>query len=169
MLAISKANAVVSMGVTRAYLTRHGNGPLPTEDKALTEVVNDKGNPWNAWQGNFRAGWLDVSLLKYASEVVGGKLDCIAVNCIDHLEKTSPKMAICNYGDYKYNSHRYRLSHSELESKLLETRVNPPLTDVTAEDVVREIEKIAPVAIRSYGPTFKDREISDSAKWLRKS
>lgn len=50
---------------SRAYLTRHGQGPLPHElsDKPYSTIY-DKTNVNNAWQGAFRHAFLDVSLLK---------------------------------------------------------------------------------------------------------
>ena len=55
--------------VTRTYLTRHGNGYMPNEDKV--NLVNNQGetNKDNAFQGNFRIGSLDHDLIKYS-------LDC---------------------------------------------------------------------------------------------
>jgi adenylosuccinate synthase len=47
--------------VTRAYLTRHGAGPLPTEDNSLQ--YDDETNTENEWQGKLRFGYLDLDLL----------------------------------------------------------------------------------------------------------
>ena len=59
------------IGITRAYATRHGAGPLPTEDANLTRILPDASNSFGAWQRGFRVGWLDLVLLKYALEVTG--------------------------------------------------------------------------------------------------
>ncbi len=48
--------------VTRAYMTRHGVGPFPTEDKNLSFV--DLTNTENEWQGELRFGCLDLDLMK---------------------------------------------------------------------------------------------------------
>ena len=52
--------------VTRCYLTRHGNGWMPNENKI--ELINTKTetNETGAWQGHFRTGELDTKLLNYA-------------------------------------------------------------------------------------------------------
>lgn len=38
-------------GVVRAYSTRHGPGPFPTEDRALTLTLPDTHNVHGTWQG----------------------------------------------------------------------------------------------------------------------
>jgi adenylosuccinate synthase len=74
--------------VTRAYTTRHGNGPLPTEDLAMS--FDDPTNIENLWQGKMRFGCLDLDLI--AENI---KLDrrrakikispSIAVTCMDQI------------------------------------------------------------------------------------
>lgn len=53
--------------VSRTYMTRHGDGPLPNEcpREILNTTLNDKTNIWNQWQGNLRYGLLDESILEY--------------------------------------------------------------------------------------------------------
>ena len=60
-------------GVAKAYATRVGNGPFPTElpeDEA--EYLRQKGGEFGVTTGRARrTGWLDLPLLKYACEVNG--------------------------------------------------------------------------------------------------
>lgn len=52
--------------VTRAYQTRHGNGPMTNEDRAVTLINNpSETNVDHVYQGKFRKTVLDASLLKY--------------------------------------------------------------------------------------------------------
>ena len=81
----SGAERVLTLGLTRGYITRHGAGPLPSCDSQLGERLSDPGNPPNAWQGQMRMGWLDLVLLRYAFDAAGGSLDGLAVNCLDEL------------------------------------------------------------------------------------
>ena len=67
MVAESRADEVCMLGLTRAYTTRHGAGPLPTWTNDLDRRLRDQGNPTNAWQGTIRNGWLDLVLLRYAA------------------------------------------------------------------------------------------------------
>ena len=77
---------ITRVGVLRGYATRHGAGPFPTEDKALAMVLKDSHNTYNQWQEEFRVGWLDVPLTKYAIEANGG-IDYIALTNIDRLSE----------------------------------------------------------------------------------
>lgn len=60
-------------GVTKAYATRVGNGPFPTELRGEEdEFLRQKGGEFGATTGRARrTGWLDLVLLKYACEVNG--------------------------------------------------------------------------------------------------
>ena len=88
------AGEVQRIGITRGYTTRHGAGPLPTEDAALAQLLPDARNDHGAWQGGFRVGWLDLVLLRYACEVVG-RLDWLAVTCLDRL-RDLPAIKLCD-------------------------------------------------------------------------
>ena len=68
------------LGVIRCYLTRHGPGPLVTEDPTLE--LTDRHNRRNEWQGPVRAGHFDAVALRYAIEVAGG-VDSIALTHLD--------------------------------------------------------------------------------------
>ena len=78
------AGPVMRLGITRAYTTRHGAGPLVTEDPMLNQALPDAANLFGEWQQGFRVGWLDAVLLRYARDVVG-PLDGVAVTCLDRL------------------------------------------------------------------------------------
>lgn len=58
-------------GALRTYLTRHGAGPLPTQDPALDRVLPEPHNSGTGWQGAFRRGHPDAVLLRYALAAVG--------------------------------------------------------------------------------------------------
>jgi adenylosuccinate synthase len=62
---------VEHFGVMRTYLTRHGAGPLPTEDRSLDPLLPEPHNAAQGWQGSFRRGHPDAVLLRYALESVG--------------------------------------------------------------------------------------------------
>lgn len=61
------------LGVTKAYCTRVGSGPFPTElDNDMGELLRQKGGEFGATTGRpRRCGWLDLFALKYASQVNG--------------------------------------------------------------------------------------------------
>ena len=73
-------------GVLRSYLTRHGAGPLPTEDAAL-DTLAEPHNHADGWQGRLRRGHPDAVLLRYVREVVG-QLDGLCVSHLDVFDHT---------------------------------------------------------------------------------
>ena len=89
------------IGVMRPYLTRHGNGPFPTEDDTLGMIIPDTHNIYNEWQGKFRIGWQDLLLMKYAISI-SGKPDYIAITNIDKIEMID-KIKLCISYEYKQN------------------------------------------------------------------
>jgi len=70
------------LGVLRTYTTRHGAGPLVTEDAALTAALPDRHNGTGRWQGAFRVGHFDAVAHRYAVDVAGG-VDAVALTHLD--------------------------------------------------------------------------------------
>ncbi len=61
------------IGVTKAYCTRVGEGPFPTESKdAIGDALRNKGKEFGAVTGRpRRTGWLDLPLLRYSNMING--------------------------------------------------------------------------------------------------
>ncbi|GIW24509.1 adenylosuccinate synthase [Meiothermus sp.] len=72
-------------GVAKAYATRVGNGPFPTElHGEEDEFLRQKGGEFGVTTGRARrTGWLDLVLLKYACEVNG--FDGLVITKLDVL------------------------------------------------------------------------------------
>lgn len=70
------------VGLLRGYGTRHGAGPLMTEDTNLR--IAPCHNQTNPWQGNFRSGWFDAVAARYALSAVGG-VDLLAITNLDRM------------------------------------------------------------------------------------
>jgi adenylosuccinate synthase len=74
------------IGVSKAYITRVGAGPFPSED--LTEVgekIRRAGNEFGSVTGRpRRCGWFDVPLLRYTAEVNG--FDSLIITKLDVLD-----------------------------------------------------------------------------------
>jgi adenylosuccinate synthase len=83
-----------ALGVVKAYTTRVGNGPLPTEfDAELGERVRRLGNEFGATTGRpRRCGWFDAVVVRYAVRVNG--LTGLAVTKLDVLD-TLERIALC--------------------------------------------------------------------------
>jgi adenylosuccinate synthase len=82
------------LGVVKAYTTRVGNGPMPTElTDATGEEMRKVGNEFGATTGRARrCGWFDAVVVKYAARVNG--LTDLAVTKLDVLDGFE-KLAIC--------------------------------------------------------------------------
>jgi adenylosuccinate synthase len=150
-------DAVALLGVTRAYTTRHGVGPLPTYSAELTQRLKDFGNPWNRWQGNLRCGWLDLPLVRYAA-AVAGPLDGIVVNHLDQVRRSDVR--ICD-GYRNATLTPSAAPHLSWQARLTEdlTRAEPVLTAATPERILRSLGEIAPVVMTGSGPTYQQREM----------
>ncbi|MPZ20429.1 MAG: adenylosuccinate synthase [Luteitalea sp.] len=74
------------LGIAKAYTTRVGEGPLPTElDDAIGERLRESGNEYGAVTGRpRRCGWFDAVAVRYAVRVNG--LDALAVTKLDVLD-----------------------------------------------------------------------------------
>lgn len=85
---LAPERARVRVGVTRAYHTRHGAGPMPGEraDAAAHDALPELHNAQNPWQGAWRVGPLDLVLLRYALDACGG-VDHLAWTHVDRLDR----------------------------------------------------------------------------------
>lgn len=157
----------IVLGALRAYHTRHGTGPFPTEDAALTLALPDPHNPANAWQGPFRAGWFDLPLARYALEAAG-RVDSLALTCLDRLPQIGKaKIATA----YRRNGspfsptlgQREHLEHREaMGAALRSVEVEYCDAPLSAEPYAARIAEALrlPLAVTSWGPTAADKRIA---------
>jgi adenylosuccinate synthase len=101
VIALAQATNIDALDViyvTRAYMTRHGAGPFPSEVPGLPYPgIRDATNLPNSFQGALRFGWLDLDLLKetvVADLAVGSGSGFafshrLAVTCLDQLPATA--------------------------------------------------------------------------------
>ena len=82
------------IGVTKAYCTRVGEGPFPTEDKgSLGELLRTKGGEYGATTGRpRRCGWNDLVAVDYAVKING--IDGLALTKLDVLSGFE-KISVC--------------------------------------------------------------------------
>lgn len=137
------------LGVVRAYTTRHGAGPFPTEDLTLNlpELHNPDGHA-----GRFRVGALDVVLLRYALRVA--PMDGLAITCLD---RVGPKQFVClHYNELDELAPPSTLEEAEATGLALRG-VRPMLSPCAhlIEDIERWTE--VRVMLTSTGPTSGDR------------
>ncbi|HWR35940.1 MAG TPA: adenylosuccinate synthase [Clostridia bacterium] len=78
------------IGVTKAYCTRVGEGPFPTEiNDAMGDKIRAKGNEYGAVTGRpRRCGWMDLPLLRYSNMINGTNwLVVTKLDVLDELEE----------------------------------------------------------------------------------
>ena len=82
------------IGVTKAYVTRVGEGPFPTEiHDSSAEVLRARGNEYGAVTGRpRRCGWLDIPLLRYSNQVNG--TEWLVVTKMDVLDELA-EIPVC--------------------------------------------------------------------------
>ncbi len=82
------------IAVTKAYVTRVGGGPFPTEiHDAVGDHLRARGNEYGAVTGRpRRCGWLDIPLLRYSNQVNGA--DWLVVTKMDVLDELE-EIPIC--------------------------------------------------------------------------
>ncbi|MBI4638692.1 MAG: adenylosuccinate synthase, partial [Candidatus Rokubacteria bacterium] len=87
------------LGVAKAYTTRVGAGPFPTEMTGrLAEAIRARGNEYGATTGRpRRCGWLDAVVLRYAERING--VDTVALTKLDVLDQCDT-VKICT--GYRY-------------------------------------------------------------------
>jgi adenylosuccinate synthase len=134
------------IGITKAYCTRVGSGPFPTE---ITGEEGDKlrkaGNEFGAVTGRpRRCGWLDIPALNYT----------IMLNGVTKLIITKADV-LCNFTEFKVCTH-YEYdgkNHSTVPFDLNATMVKPVYETIACwKDIDKNIkdEKTLPEKLRAY-------------------
>ena len=135
------------LGVAKAYVTRVGQGPFPTEIQGkIGEILKEGGQEYGATTGRpRRCGWFDGVILRYAARVNG--LDELILTKLDVLDLLD-KIKICVA--YKYRGKLIQDFPFELEYW---ERCQPVYEEMKGwkKDTSRiKIEKDLPKRIREY-------------------
>ncbi len=87
---VGPTNIGTVISVTKAYVTRVGGGPFPTEiHDAAGDLLRKRGNEYGAVTGRpRRCGWLDIPMLRYSNQVNGAEwLVITKLDVLDELEE----------------------------------------------------------------------------------
>jgi adenylosuccinate synthase len=155
---------VQTVGIARTYMTRHGAGPLATEDRELAVHVPELHNRQGEWQGEWRVGHPDLVALRYAISVAG-HLDYLAVSHMDYV--TSDWKVCTGYRTATGEITELPLPRNEdLERQEALTRLVENANPVyePAPDIIAAYETLGvPVGLLSYGPTAADKHMVNCA------
>src|SRR6201986_3241676 len=82
------------LGISKAYTTRVGGGPFPTEMPDLdAQAIRERGKEFGAVTGRpRRCGWLDLAVLRYAKMING--IDSLVVTKLDVFD-SQPEIKVC--------------------------------------------------------------------------
>ena len=101
------------IGVMKAYTTRVGEGPFPTQDAVVGDMLHAMGREFGATTGRPRlCGWFDAVATRYAAMLSG--IDEVAVTNVDGLD-TLESIKVCTH----YKLGRKRLEVPPTDSRLL--------------------------------------------------
>jgi len=158
------------LGITKAYTTRVGNGPFPTElDDEVGQRLGEVGNEFGTVTGRTRrCGWFDAALVRQTTKVAG--ITGIALTKLDVLDGFE-ELKICT--GYKLNGKIIDyLPSSEQAQRNVEpiyitlsgwkesTKGARSWSDLPAQAVkyVREVESLieVPIAVLSTSPERED-------------
>jgi adenylosuccinate synthase len=99
------------VGVMKAYTTRVGEGPLPSENGEIADMLHGMGREFGATTGRpRRCGWFDAVATRHATMVNG--IDDLAVTNIDGLD-TVETIRVCIA--YRHNGKTYDHVPNDLE------------------------------------------------------
>lgn len=158
------------LGITKAYTTRVGRGPFPTEQKNnIGELLGKRGHEFGTVTGRQRrCGWFDAVLARQAIKVSG--IDGIALTKLDVLDGVG-QLKICN--GYRVDGEKIdyfpsarnlqavvKPEYETLEGWTENTQGVRCWTDLpsSAEAYVRRIEELleVPVSLLSTSPERDD-------------
>ena len=158
------------LGITKAYTTRVGSGPFPTEQKnAVGSLLGDRGKEFGTVTGRRRrCGWFDAVMVRQAIKI--GGIDGIAITKLDVLDGIEA-LKVCTGYHYKGE----KLDHFPLDREA-QKNVKPVYETfkgwkettcgarnwdelpTLAKHYIRRIEELidAPISLLSTSPERKD-------------
>lgn len=114
----NKINRIV--GITKAYCTRVGNGPFPTEQKNnIGELLSKRGNEFGSTTGRARrCGWLDLVALNYSIMING--ITEIALTKLDVLDTLEEIFVATKYIYNNSSTNKFPVNISEQDDLKIE-------------------------------------------------
>jgi adenylosuccinate synthase len=174
------------LGIFKAYSTRVGEGPFPTEDTAEAgQLLRERGHEYGTVTGRpRRCGWFDAVAARYAARLNG--MDCAALTLLDVLDAFD-EIQVCT--GYRYEGRTIQDFPAEpwilpacepvyvkVKGWKQETTACRTLQDLPAGaiDYVKTLEDLVEIDLDlvSVGPTPESsivRDVSKLAAWLEEA
>jgi adenylosuccinate synthase len=164
------------IGVTKAYTTRVGGGPFPTElENDIGQQIRDDGAEYGTTTGRpRRCGWFDGVAVRYASRLSG--IDTLAIMKLDVLSRL-PELELCVAYEFDGQRSQHFPGHVEdlrrakpvfekMPGWQQDIREVRKMTDLPA-NARRYLDRIAelvghPVALVSVGPDREQTVLNES-------
>ena len=140
------------VGVMKAYTTRVGEGPLPTESAEIADMLHAMGREFGATTGRARrCGWFDAVATRHATMVNG--IDELAITNIDGLD-TVETIQVC--AAYRCGGQRFEYVPNDIE---LFSKCEPVYTEFAGwkspTHKIRDWKKL-PTKARTYLKAIAD-------------
>lgn len=150
------------IGIVKAYTTRVGSGPFPTElDNELGEQLRKQGNEYGSTTGRERrCGWLDLVQLNYACMLNGvTEIALMKSDVLDNLEYISvatnyeltPGGELTSEFPFEINDNM-NITYTNFKGWNCKLQDNPENTEFNTYVNFIENELNVPISIVSYGP-----------------
>lgn len=167
---IGSGNIHYILGIVKAYTTRVGSGPFPTElHDEIGELIGKKGHEFGTVTGRKRrCGWFDAVMVRQAAKISG--IDGVSLTKLDVLDGF-PIIKICIGYEYDGKKLDYLPAAIDVQSKIIpiyeeyegwsnSTQGARSFKDLPANAIkyIRRIEELieTPVAIISTSPERED-------------
>ncbi|OGM18194.1 adenylosuccinate synthase [Candidatus Woesebacteria bacterium RBG_19FT_COMBO_47_8] len=115
------ANISRIIGVTKAYQTRVGEGPMPTElENEIGATLRERGKEYGATTGRpRRCGWIDIPAIRYGAMISGVK--SLAITKLDVLDSFD-EIRIC--AAYRDHGHDYKFGYPDTMARAVPIYIN---------------------------------------------
>ncbi|GAB4212899.1 MAG: adenylosuccinate synthase [Synechococcales cyanobacterium] len=133
------------IGVAKAYTTRVGEGPFPTElTDEMGELLGERGAEFGTTTGRKRrCGWFDAVIGRYAVRING--LDCLAITKLDILD-TLPEIKVCVAYDYQGKELHHFPSDARIFAQCTPIYTSLPGWQTSTEEC-RTVDDLPPAAL----------------------
>lgn len=151
---INYTDKITTYGLLRAYQTRHGAGPMPTQSTNL-DYITEAHNRTEQWSGEFRNGYLDTILLNYALEL--NPVDYLVVSNLDQINEYITVSTYDNATALNVPTQDLDMTNTKL---LMDVKSTTQVVHNSESEFLDYLENAlnTPICLVSHGQTHLDRK-----------